>query len=203
MALVSTSWSEAERGLRPVAPDASEPDDRELALRSARGDHAAFACIYARHHASVYQVACRLLLDPSDGADVTQEAFLKAWERVRELREPEHFRGWLLRIVVNTALNWRARRKREKWVLRRLADHEVGPPASVPAMSKEARDLVEQALGKLSKKLRTAVVLRYVAQLPYTEVARAMNCGEPTARTRVSRGLVELEGHLKCLRGEA
>lgn len=198
MVVVSTGRSEIEPGSlpRPASSSKSEPEDLaedlDLVLRSARGDQGAFALIYARHQTLVFQVASRLLLNPADGADLTQEAFLKAWEQIPTLREPERFRSWLLRIVVNTALNWRTRRARERMVLRRLAEPGNSPAAFEPALRKESRDQVARALAKLSKKLRAAVVLRYVAGLPYLEVAKVMGCGEPTARTRVSRGLAEL-----------
>lgn len=164
----------------------------ELVLRAARGDQRAFGQIYAQHHAMVFQVLSRLVVNAADGADLTQEAFLKAWEKLPSLREPERFKSWLLRIVVNTAVNWRARRKRERVALRRLHCEESSPAASEPAIARESAAEVAESLAQLSSKLRTAVVLRYVAGLAYVDVARTMRCGEITARTRVARGLSEL-----------
>jgi RNA polymerase sigma-70 factor (ECF subfamily) len=59
-------------------------------------------------------------------------------------------------------------------------------------IDRESSAALGQALAQLSPKLRTAVVLRYVAGLAYADVARAMKCGEITARTRVARGLSDL-----------
>ena len=176
---------------------AIQPNDKgdltALVLRASRGDEAAFAEIYQRHHAMVFQVSSRLVVNGADGADLTQEVFLKAWEKLPSLREPERFKSWLLRIVVNTAFNWRTRHQRERAALRQLPQPERNSPAAFePVIDRESSTALGQALAQLSPKLRTAVVLRYVAGLAYADVARAMKCGEITARTRVARGLSDL-----------
>src|SRR5262245_22220074 len=193
MAEVSTARLMSAMSPGPPAGANEKGDGIELVLRASRGDEAAFAEIYQRHHAMVFQVSSRLVVNGADGADLTQEVFLKAWEKLPSLREPERFKSWLLRIVVNTAFNWRTRHQRERAALRQLQQPERNSPAAFePAIDRESSVALGQALVQLSPKLRTAVVLRYVAGLAYADVARAMKCGEITARTRVARGLTEL-----------
>src|SRR6266481_9899690 len=87
--------------------------DAELIHAARRGDKLAFVEIVARHQAMVCGIALGILGDFAASEDAGQEAFLTAWRKFHELREPERLRGWLGQIARNAALGQLRRRRGE------------------------------------------------------------------------------------------
>src|SRR5213594_5204974 len=101
--------------MKPHKPDEPEPvsslPDAELVHAARRGDKRAFVEIVARHQAMVCGIALGILGDFAASEDAGQEAFLTAWRKFHDLREPERLRAWLAQIARNAALGYRRRRK--------------------------------------------------------------------------------------------
>src|SRR5438093_5084588 len=99
------SWP---RAMKPHKPDEPEPvaslPDAELVQATRRGDKRAFVEIVARHQAMVCGIALGILGDFAASEDAAQEAFLTAWRKFHDLREPERLRAWLAQIARNAAL---------------------------------------------------------------------------------------------------
>src|SRR3954447_25368145 len=85
--------------------------DAELVVAAQRGDKRAFVEIVARHQAMVCGIALGILADFAASEDVGQEAFLTAWRKIHELREPTRLRAWLAQIARNAALGQLRSRK--------------------------------------------------------------------------------------------
>src|SRR5215510_12164873 len=99
-------------GRMALAPEISaSTSDAELVLAARRGDKPAFVEIVARHQAMVCGIALGILGDFAASEDAGQEAFLIAWRRFDELREPERLRNWLAQIARNAALGQLRRNK--------------------------------------------------------------------------------------------
>lgn len=102
--------------MKPQIPSQPEPgpprSDAELVRASCRGDKRAFVDIVPRHQAMICGIALGILDDFAASEDVGQEAFLTAWQRIHDLRDPERLRGWLAQIARNAALGY-LRRKRD------------------------------------------------------------------------------------------
>src|ERR1043165_4406311 len=123
--------------------------DAELVAGARRGDKRAFVEIVARHQAMVCGIALSILGDFAASEDAAQEAFLTAWRKFHELREPERLRGWLAQIARNAALGQ----------LRRVRGHEVvdddlvlldeSPTPDQAAVSQEEAAIVRESLSKL------------------------------------------------------
>src|ERR1051325_4560449 len=100
-------WRKSRNGTtetgRSAEPNAPAPD-AELVRAARRGDKRAFVEIVARHQAMVCGIALGILGDFAASEDVGQEAFLTAWQKIHELREPERLRGWLAQVARNAAL---------------------------------------------------------------------------------------------------
>src|SRR6184192_4335296 len=94
--------------MKPQIPGEAERSasmsDAELVHAARRGDKRAFVEIVARHQAMVCGIALGILGDFAASEDVGQEAFLTAWRKIHDLREPERLRGWLGQIARNAAL---------------------------------------------------------------------------------------------------
>jgi RNA polymerase sigma-70 factor (sigma-E family) len=130
-----------------------------------------------------YRVAFRLLGDREDATDVAQEALARASLRWSSLVRGGDPTPWVVRVAANLAV--------DRWRRRRVAARVpmVDGPASTTLP--ERVDL-QRALAGLPKRQREVVVLRYVADLPEADVARALGCSVGTVKTHASRGLAAL-----------
>ncbi len=184
----------------PVVIDSMETEARRsegvvvrdpLAMRLADGDPRAPRELVERHYPELYRYAFAMLRDRPAAEDMVHDAFERALEALG--RYPEErlrdmaLRPWLYRITLNVVRN-RLKRVRE-------APIEEAPAASAsdePDDSREAFLDVLAALGRLPERQRTAVVLRYLQDVPYAEISAATGWPEGTAKTLVRRGLARL-----------
>jgi RNA polymerase sigma-70 factor (sigma-E family) len=134
--------------------------------------------------ALAYRVCFRILGDRHDAQDLTQEALARAFARWRRVRAYDE--AWITRVATNLALGEVRRRGRA----RRSAPEPAGPP-EVDALVAQRAELVE-VLRSLSRRQREVVALRYLADLPEVEVARALGCSIGTVKQHASRGLAAL-----------
>jgi RNA polymerase sigma-70 factor (sigma-E family) len=141
--------------------------------------------LFHGHFAAMVRLAAMLGAD--DPEDVAQEAFVRLHHRSRALRDPHAAVGYLRTTVVNLTRS----RLRHLSVVRRLTP---APPPDLPSAEHDAvrreshRDLVD-ALSRLSKRHREALVLRYWLDLTEAEMAEAMSVSRGTVKSHVSRGL--------------
>jgi len=177
-------------------------DDEALLERARRGDADAFSRLVERHQDGLYTMALRLLGRPEDAADVVQETFLRAYVSLPRLR-PASVRAWLYRVAVNAGhdVQRRAVRRpaspledREGKILD-LPDPATGPEATAEA--KERAEAIRDALLRLPRDYREAVVLRDVNDLSYEEVAEALRVPLGTVKSRLSRGRAQLAASLR------
>jgi len=88
--------------------------DADLAIRVSQGDQRAFAMLVAQYEKPIFNLALRMVSDPDDAADVTQNAFVKAYTKISQYNPAYTFFNWLYRIAVNESLNLISRRKRHQ-----------------------------------------------------------------------------------------
>src|ERR1041385_1256095 len=135
--------------------------DAELVLAARRGDKRAFVEIVARHQAMVCGIALGILGDFAASEDAAQEAFLTAWRKFHELREPERLRAWLAQIARNAALG-QLRRKRGHDALDDALDLAgASPVPDETAASQDEAGFVRASLAKLPETYRLPLVLYY------------------------------------------
>jgi RNA polymerase sigma factor (sigma-70 family) len=173
--------------------------DGELARAARRGDKRAFVEIVARHQAMVCGIALGILGDFAASEDAAQEAFLTAWRKFHDLREPERLRPWLAQIARNAALG-HLRRTRGHEALDEsvlLVDESPGPDES--AASKEETALVGEALSKLPELYRLPLVLYYRQEQSVREVAEALGVSEDAVKQRLARGREMLRERMSVL----
>ena len=157
------------------------PDDAELVARAADDDAWACETLYRRHVGSAMTTALRLLRNRAEAEDVVQDAFMMAFSRLDQLREPGAFRGWLIRIVV-TSVHRRLRRHKVPTVDGLEAEAAAG---SSPAIRAELR-LLDEVLDTIDEQDRVPWILRYVLGYKLEEVAEACDCSLPTAKRRIA-----------------
>lgn len=176
---------------------ASDPD-APLVRRFQAGDQGAFQELYERYKTKVYNTAYRITCNATEAADVTQEVFIHLFKKMGLFEFRSSFSTWVYRMSVNASIDRYRKITRhpaystddevfqESSQYRKLAD-EKRPAADQEASQKETEAHVQQMIASLPVKLRTAVVLRYLQDLSYQEVAQALRCSEGTVKSRLNR----------------
>jgi RNA polymerase sigma-70 factor (ECF subfamily) len=168
-----------------------EPAESVLA-RARGGDAAAFTELVSMHHAELVRVAYLVCGDQELACDAAQAAWVKAWQRLPSLRNPERLRPWLLTIATNEARQVvRSRRRRPVVPI----DAVVAEP-SVAGPSPDRVDLIA-ALAHLTPADRSLLALRYVAGIETEAIARATGRSASGTRTRLSRLLARLREEVR------
>ena len=174
------------------AVEAEADADRLLAIRAANADVAAFEQLYRRHHRRVHGVIMRLVGHISARAeDLTQEAFVRAWQALPSFRHESSVSTWLHRLAVNTALmELRSRRSRPL----QDDDEEIFDQLATPDTAGNAvlgRDL-ERAVATLPPRARAVLILHDVEGWKHEEIATelGMAVGSSKAQLHRARGLL-------------
>jgi RNA polymerase sigma-70 factor (ECF subfamily) len=160
---------------------------------AAAGDEAALARLIHAHHASMAKVAFVVCGDAELTRDAVQAAWGTAWRRLRDVRDPERIRGWLLTIAANEARQAMRRQRRAVIVDISAVPEPVG--AADPAEGVDAVDLA-RALRGLKPDDRTLLALRFVAGLDSTEIAAQLGGSPSGVRSRLSRLIDRLRDDL-------
>jgi RNA polymerase sigma-70 factor (ECF subfamily) len=175
--------------------------DAEIVRAVLDGDRRAFAALVARHERAVWATAWRVLRDDHAALDAGQEAFLAAFRRLGDLRRPDRFGTWLLRIARREAIHLARRRAREPGGSLDVAITNREPFAEPSTrVSGDAEDLLE-AVARLPEHERLVVVLRYLDGQSVAEVATALGRPVGTVTKQLSRALERLRAKAKGVTG--
>ena len=168
-------------------------EEKDLICRAARGDAEAFRQLVEAYQTPAYRLAARMC-GPDSAEDVTQEAFLAAWRALPEFRGDCRFSTWLYRLVSNAAIDCLRREKkhRDTGDVDDLELPDGGPSLQEQAERSDTRDAVRWALDRLSPEHRQVLLLRFMQELDYGEIARALNVSEGTVKSRINRAKSKL-----------
>jgi RNA polymerase sigma-70 factor (ECF subfamily) len=189
--------------IRPVASGASSPEGApgapalgELLRRASRGDQGAFAELYDATSRRAFGLALRVVRDPAQAEEVTQEAYLEVW-RTSTRFDPDRGSAlaWLLTIVHRKAVD--RVRSAEAATRRDVAYHQQNQPVDHDATAEAAEASLEArrvrgALKSLTEVQREALELAYFGGYTHTEVATMLDLPVGTAKTRIRDGLIRL-----------
>ena len=186
--------------------------DQQLVLRAQRGDKRAFELLVAKYQRKLGRLLSRMVRDPAEVEDVTQEAFIKAYRALPAFRGDSAFYTWLYRIAINTAKNYLVALGRRAPTTTEF-DHEDAEnfeeaealrDAATPESElhgKQIASTVNRAMDALPEDLRTAITLREIEGLSYEEIATLMNCPIGTVRSRIFRAREAIAAELRPLLG--
>ena len=172
--------------------------ERGLVEECRRGDPNAFSRLVALHEGLVYNLAARMLGDPEEAKDVSQDVFLQVYRMLPRFEGRSSLKTWIYRIVVNQCRNrqrwWRRRRRDKALPLEELTASEsvqlAAPPAEGPEQEVARREesrRVQAALLKLSLDHRAVLLLREVEELSGAEISEALGVAEGTVKSRLAR----------------
>jgi RNA polymerase sigma-70 factor, ECF subfamily len=176
-----------------------------IILELKAGSEDAYAWLVGEFHHSVYSVVYRILTDPADAADTTQEVFLKIFRGMKHFHGESSLKTWIYRIAIHEASNrrrWWFRHKSKETSMEpgetssdysspqdanpALVDHHKSPFETVA--DHELRARVEDELRKVAEPYRTAIVLRDIEELSYEEIAEITQVSLGTVKSRITRG---------------
>ncbi len=165
-----------------VSRQSSGLPDAILIEKARLGDTAAFEALVRRHYRAAFAVALAVLGNRMDAEDVTQDAFLRALERLDELRQAERFAAWLLQIVRNRARNFHSYRRVR--AAQPLDTVEAASPdrADGELERGKLRDQLESALAELSEVQRQVVLLHDLEGWRHREIGDSLGISEGMSR---------------------
>lgn len=192
-----------------VAPDAEEASEVVLCVRRAQaGDLAAYDRLVGRFQERIYGLCYHMTSNHEDANDLAQDAFVKAWQALKNFKGDSSFYTWIYRIAVNTCLNHlKLRRNRAPHLS--LNDLDVQPendPDLVALVSDktprrdaslaELQRRLNEAILKLSEDHRTVVTLHDIQGMPHEQIAKILKVNPGTVRSRLFYAHQQLQGWL-------
>ena len=171
--------------------------DNELVVRCLQQDEYAWQLLVERHSHRVLNIAFQFTGRREEAEDLAQEIFLRVYRSLRRFDLNTRFLPWLVRVSRNLCIDEYRSRAREKAALvgdepdpDRTPDQAPGPLRNLEKRELEKR--VRWGLERLPEELRTALILRDLQGLSYTEIAEALELPEGTVKSRIHRGRLEL-----------
>lgn len=177
------------------------------------GSEDAYEWLIAHYHQPVYGLVYRILNDPADAADTTQEVFLKVFRGICRFHGEASLKTWIYRIAIHEASNqrrWWFRHKRRETTMEAQIGDDEGQGFALKetlvdehdspfecAAHEEIRSRVEQELAQVQEPYRTTVILRDIEGLSYEEVAEILQVSLGTVKSRLMRGRLALKKRLE------
>jgi RNA polymerase sigma-70 factor (ECF subfamily) len=170
------------------------PNDSVLVTQARDGDKGAFGELVARHTRAMFAIARAYFASEADAEDAVQDAFVRAYQSLGQLRSPGRFAAWLARITVNTSLDI-LRLRSDKVSLADFATSvpllpRLGQPQLTPATlaSKGERgEMLRAAVGRLPENQRLVIMLRYAGEMSYQAMASYLDVPVTTVESRLHR----------------
>jgi len=200
-----TSLAEARKAEHVI--DLSQANDETLVARVQGGDREAFDYLVLRYKERLYATVYHMTSNHEDANDLVQDAFIKAFKKIKSFKRESSFYTWIYRIAVNCTINHLKRgRNRQNFSLDDVDSHIQADPDFVELMSHvtprrevgliELQEKLNVALQKLSEDHRAVVVMHDVQGLTHADIARVLNCSEGTVRSRLFYARQQLQGLL-------
>jgi RNA polymerase sigma-70 factor (ECF subfamily) len=169
--------------------------DPVLVRAAQRGNMAAFEELVLRHRDKIFARALSMVRNEEEAVDLSQEAWVKGWQRLPQFLGESSFGTWITRIVINLCLDHLRKQKRQRMesidaiteesggVERQMPVVTVNPTAGLERS--ELRQRINRALDQLSYEHRTVLVLHEFEEMEYKEIARTMGCSIGTVMSRL------------------
>jgi len=181
--------------------------DYTIVERCLSGDAAAWEELVRLHTRRVYGLCYRFTGRESEAQDLTQDVFLRVFRALGSFRSTEgSFTTWLARLTRNLLIDHYRRTRNERVTdsieeqLPRIEGVSAPKRADSAVAGREASELLQAALGKLSPELRETIILRDLQEMEYREIAEVLAIPEGTVKSRLNRGRAELARLLKKYR---
>ncbi len=170
----------------PVADPERRARERDLVRRAQDGDLAAFEQLYRENVGRIYAVCLRLCCDATLAEELTQDAFVRAWEKLKSFRGDSAFSSWMHPLAVNLGLTRRRSQKRYEARVT-TTDDVTNLERPQPSAGREAGLDVERALAQLPPGARSVFVLHDVEGYRHDEIAEMTGVATGTSKAQLHR----------------
>jgi len=193
-------------------PDKSALMEADLVRMAREGDLTAFEELVARHRDKVYARAYSMMRNEEEALDLSQDAWVKGWQRLAQFQGDSSFITWMTRIVINLCLDQLRKHKRQRAESIEAMEEEGGVERQMPVVTTnptaglervELRERIDRALAQLSHEHRTVLVLHEFEELEYKEIAKRMKCSIGTVMSRLFYARRRMASLLAGLRRES
>jgi RNA polymerase sigma-70 factor (ECF subfamily) len=185
--------------------------DEELVLACQRQEPGAFDCLLKRHKKTIAGMLHRVAPDWKDTADIAQEADIRIWRSIGQVRNAALFKTWLNKIVTNLFYDELRKLPRKVQFVSldepmridggvETAARDIPDPRLQPddlAVGNELSSLLLQAISKVPEEFRTAVILRDLEGLSYEQIAELTSTELGTVKSRISRARLKIQKRLR------
>lgn len=183
-------------------------DEKKLIKQSISGDVESFEQLIRQYQRMAYNVAYRMMGNEEDAKDMTQEALVKVFKKLKSFRMDASFSTWLYRIVMNTCKDEMRKKKmstisidqsietEDSQVYFELEEKGLGPEEKL--LQKETQNLVHSALQEIPEDNRMVLILRDIKNLTYDEISEVLDIPKGTVKSRINRGRLALRDVLKA-----
>jgi RNA polymerase sigma-70 factor (ECF subfamily) len=179
----------------PSTIEYSSASDETLVKAAQKGDMAAFEELVKRHRDKIYARAFSMVRNEEDAIDLSQEAWVKGWQRLVQFQGDSSFATWMTRIVINLCLDQLRKQKRVKSEsIDQMDEESGGVERQLPVVNPnpteglergELRQRIDKALSQLSYEHRTVLILHEFEELEYKLIAKKMGCSIGTVMSRL------------------
>lgn len=191
-------------------PQYSSLEDAALVKLAQKDDMLAFEELVARHRDKIYARAFTMMRNEEEALDLSQEAWVKAWQRLAQFQGDSSFATWATRITINVCLDRLRKNKRQQAEsIEEMNEESGGVERQMPVVTvnpterlerSELRQKIDAALDKLTEEHRTVLVLHEFQEMEYKEIAKTVGCSIGTVMSRLfyaRRKLAALLAELK------
>jgi len=187
--------------------DKRKKEDRELIQQALQGNQSAYESLLKRYKDLVYSVMYKMVRNPQEAEDLTQEAFMKAFNALASFNEEFAFSTWLMKIATNNCIDLLRRRKlktmsidepvqyKDEKVKIELPDREATPEKKI--LTSERAQIINEAIESLPPRYKHVIVLRHKEEKSYEEIADILNLPLGTVKARIFRAREMLNQKLK------
>jgi len=190
----------------------SSADDTVLVRAAQKEDMGAFEELVARHRDKVFARALSMMRHEQEAIDLSQEAWVKGWQRLKQFQGDSSFSTWMTRIVINLCLDQlRKQKRRHMESIEAMSEESGGVERQMPAVTVnpterlergELRQRIDRGLERLSHEHRTVLVLHEFEEMDYKGIAKAMDCSIGTVMSRLFYARRKLAAVLADLKRE-
>ena len=171
--------------------------EKEIIENVLGGDTDAFEELLLAHQTNVYNLAFKMTGNQTDAEDISQEAFFKAFRLLKGFRGDSRFSVWLYRLTYNQCIDFLRKRKRNQAVSLSQSDDggddfalEIPDVRELPenaAIRRELGNAINKSIKELDQNYREIIVMREIADMSYSDIAKTLNINEGTVKSRLSR----------------
>lgn len=177
-----------------------------------QGNVDAFSALYESTQNNMYYLALKYMKNPDDAKDVLQDAYIKAWQSLPTLKDPEHFPAWLGRIVANTAKNMLVKKKPDLFselekenedgdeFVFQIEDENTSYQPELNYTQKETQILVRELIDSLSDEQRFCILMYHLEGQSIKEIAETLDVSENTVKSRLNYGRKALKNKAEELK---